>query len=210
MLSRDSLLWWLLMAGAVVGYLASAPSPDTWTWAQWMQALAALIGIVAGKLATSPLAGAKDDSKIDVRKIGTWLLMTVVVAGLAVTGCGPKTKPTLIKTDAAVYEAIQALHQTAIVLGQSGVITPAQELQIQQAILPVATLGESATRVIAAWKSGPTPPELVRLVQEMGALTSRIVQILPGDARGKAALLEKIALVQTALATVLLVSGGLS
>lgn len=56
-LSRDSLLWWLIIFGAVVGYLATLPAPVTWTWAQWMQALTAVIGIVAAKLSTSPLSG---------------------------------------------------------------------------------------------------------------------------------------------------------
>jgi len=137
------------------------------------------------------------------------LALALVIGGMSLLGCGPKTKPTLVKVDAAIYESIKALHETAVVLGQSGVITPAQELQIQQAILPVAKLGESTTRVIAAWTSGPTPPELQRLVKEMGLLTTRIIAVLPGEAKGKAALLEKIAIVQQAIAVTLAVMGGL-
>lgn len=209
-LSRDSLLWWLLMAGAVVGYLANASSPDTWTWSQWMQALSAVIGIVAGKLATSPLAGAKKDDAVDLRKIGTLVVLAVVISGMSVVGCGPTTKPTLVKTDAAVYQAVKAIHETAVVLGQSGVITPAQELRIQQALQPVARLGEQATRVIVAWKSGPTPPELQQLVKALGGLVSEITKVLPVDGPGKAALLEKVALAQQAILMVLAVMGGMS
>ena len=138
----------------------------------------------------------------------TTLVLAGVIGALTVSGCGPKTKPVLVKTDAAVYEAITALHQTAVVLGTSGVLTPAQELKVQEAILPVAKLGESTTRVIVAWKSGPTPPELQQLVREMGALTARIIEIVPQNPGAKAALLAKVALVQQAIATVLIIMTG--
>ena len=58
MVTRDSLIWWLLIAGSVLTYLAQAPDPRTWTYQQTIQALAAMVGIIAGKLASSPLAGA--------------------------------------------------------------------------------------------------------------------------------------------------------
>lgn len=211
MWTRDSMVWWLGLIAAAIGYLITAEKPPTeWTYMQWLQAASFVLAWMVGKLATSPLAGAPTDDRVTPPKLPAWLVAAVLVPAIALTpGCGPKTKPILVKTDQAVYEAIKALHQTAIVLGQSQVITPAQELKIQQAILPVAKLGESTTRVIAAWKSGPTPPELQQLVREMGALTARIVEILPGEAAGKAALLEKVALVQQALATILVISGGL-
>ena len=43
----------------------------------------------------------------------------------------------------------------------------------------------------------------------MGLLTTRIIAVLPGEAKGKAALLEKIAIVQQAIAVTLAVMGGL-
>jgi hypothetical protein len=135
-------------------------------------------------------------------------LLIILILLPIVAACGPKTKPALVKTDLAIYEAIKGLHETAIVLGKAQIITPAQELRIQQAILPVSRLGESTTRVIAAWKSGPTPPELRQLVEEMGRLTAQIIQILPGESAGKTALLEKVAIIQQAIATVLIIMGG--
>jgi hypothetical protein len=132
-----------------------------------------------------------------------FLLMLVVVAG-----CGPKTKPTLVKVDAALYTSVKALHDTAVVLGNAKVITPQQELKIQEIILPVTVLGEQATRALDAWKSGPTPPELQRLVQEMGLLAKRIIEVIPQNEAAKAALLEKVAVVQQAIAAVLMVIVG--
>lgn len=134
-----------------------------------------------------------------------FLLMLVLVPA-----CGPTTKPTLVKVDSAIYQSVKALHDTAIVLGQAKVITPQQELKIQEAILPVSILGEQATKVLLAWKSGPTPPELQALVREMGLLTQKIIAIVPQNADAKAALLEKVALVNQAIASVLLILGGVA
>ena len=139
-----------------------------------------------------------------------FVALVVAFAFLTLFGCGPKTKPTLVKIDTAVYDSVKALHDTAIVLGQSGILTPAQELAIQKALLPVAQLGEQATRVIAAWKSGPTPPELQQLVKALGDLTAEIVTLIPQESGAKATLLAKIAAVQQAVLTVLVVVGGLT
>lgn len=205
MFTRDSVLWWLLIVGSVLTYLSNAPAPSTWTWAQWMQALSAVVGIIAAKLATSPLKGDKDTPAVNPSR---WVGMFLIAAFmLPVAGCGGKTKPILIKTDAAVYEAVKAIHDTAVVLGKSGVITPAQELRIQEALLPVSRLGEQATRVIAAWKLGPTPPELQRLIRELGTLVQEIGRIVPGEAAGKAALLQAIATAQQAVLVVLAITG---
>jgi hypothetical protein len=141
----------------------------------------------------------------------TVLVLAVAIGSLSLAGCGPKAKPVLVKADAAVYESVRAIHQTAIMLGTNRVITASQELAIQQALLPVSRLGEQITRVLIAWQSGPTPPELVQLVRELGKLTTEIVNVLPGEAQGKAALLERIAAAQQAIATILmLMTGGAS
>ena len=61
MLNRDSLVWWLGIAGAVVLYLSNADPPTLWTYNDWLQALAFAIATAAAKLATSPLPGAPKD-----------------------------------------------------------------------------------------------------------------------------------------------------
>jgi hypothetical protein len=58
-LTRDSLVLWLGIFGSLAAYFAVAEhSPDQWNWHEWMQFAVATIGVVAGKLATSPLPGA--------------------------------------------------------------------------------------------------------------------------------------------------------
>lgn len=137
-------------------------------------------------------------------------LLTLALLPL-VAACQPKAKPTLVRVDSAIYQSVRAIHETAVVLGQAQVITPDQELQLQKAILPVAQLGEQATRVLASWTGGATPPELQALVREMGGLAQQVVLILPQNDAAKAALMEKVVLAQQAIAAVLLIlaSGGI-
>lgn len=55
-LTRDSIVWWLAILGAVVTYLIGAGKPPTeWAYGDWLQAVAFLVATISGKLATSPL-----------------------------------------------------------------------------------------------------------------------------------------------------------
>jgi len=130
------------------------------------------------------------------------LLLPIVVA------CGPKTKPTLVKVDQAIYISVKALHEGAVNLGTTGVITPAQELKIQEAILPVTVLGEQASRILAEWKSGPTPEEVIRLVERMGVLVQEIVKILPNNDDARATLLQLVSVVQQSVINAILIAKG--
>ena len=57
MVTRDSVLLWLGLAIAVVGYLSAAKPPVQWGYAEWLQFAAFGLAWVSGKLASSPLAG---------------------------------------------------------------------------------------------------------------------------------------------------------
>jgi len=63
-MTRDSWTLTIIILGAVAAYLAAMPPPLDWTWTQWMQSVAALAAVIAGKLATSPLPGVKRDNRI--------------------------------------------------------------------------------------------------------------------------------------------------
>jgi len=55
-LTRDSMVWFLVLAGSVIGYLVSAKTPPTqWSYNEWLQAVSALIAILSTKLQGSPL-----------------------------------------------------------------------------------------------------------------------------------------------------------
>ncbi len=53
--SRDSLLWGLGIAAAVLTYLAASPSPAEWDYQGWIKAVSFAVATIAGKLASSPL-----------------------------------------------------------------------------------------------------------------------------------------------------------
>jgi small basic protein len=70
-LTRDSLLLWVGMLGSIIVGLASLGNvsdygiPDAWL--PYLRLAALIVGIVSGKLATSPLPGANDANKIKGR-----------------------------------------------------------------------------------------------------------------------------------------------
>ena len=56
-MTRDS---WLLPLTVVIGilaYLSQSPDPRLWTYAQWVQFVAATLAVIAAQLGTSPLRG---------------------------------------------------------------------------------------------------------------------------------------------------------
>ena len=136
-------------------------------------------------------------------------LIVLLAFVLLVTGCGPKTKPILIKTDFTLYQSVKAISDVEIVLAQAGKLTPAQSLRINQALLPAAKLGLEATKAIEAWQPGQMAPEsMQRLVWALGDVTKVIIDIV-ADPGSKAALLEKVALSQQAAMIILSVTGAI-
>lgn len=59
-MTRDSIVWWLAILGALVTYLSTSEPPTAWSYQDWIQFIAAVIATVSGKLATSPLPGEHD------------------------------------------------------------------------------------------------------------------------------------------------------
>ena len=59
-MTRDSKVLWLGVGLAVVGYLQTVSDPPTaWSYTEWLNCAAFVLVWVSGKLATSPLKGAK-------------------------------------------------------------------------------------------------------------------------------------------------------
>ena len=67
-LTRDSAIWWLGIAGALITYVISVgSSPLAWTHTEWLQFVSVLIGTISGKLATSPLPGKASTTTVTPR-----------------------------------------------------------------------------------------------------------------------------------------------
>lgn len=136
------------------------------------------------------------------------VLAAVLAAPLSGCQTAAQIRPTLIRVDSAVYQTTRAVFEAAVLLGDTKVITPQQELKIQEAILPVAKLGEAATLALAAWESGPTPQVLKDLVRALGDLTDVVVRVLVDNDAAQASLLAKIASAQQAVLTIVTLMGG--
>jgi len=59
MITRDSWILVLVIVGSIAGYFATLPNPLLWEWAQWMNFVVFVSGLIAAKLSTSQLAGEK-------------------------------------------------------------------------------------------------------------------------------------------------------
>ncbi len=57
MWNRDSKVFWLGAAVALIGYLSVSAPPTSWSYADWLRFASVLVAWVSGKLATSPLPG---------------------------------------------------------------------------------------------------------------------------------------------------------
>lgn len=57
MITRDSWILTLVIVGSIAGYFSTLPPPWTWPWAQLMNFIVFVSGLVAAKLSTSKLAG---------------------------------------------------------------------------------------------------------------------------------------------------------
>lgn len=61
MLTRDSFVWWIGIVSAVIVGMATVSDPVTYGIPEWavpyLRLGALIVGIISGKLATSPLRG---------------------------------------------------------------------------------------------------------------------------------------------------------
>lgn len=70
MLTRDSAAWWLVIMGSIAGYFATLPPPDPWTWAQYMNILVVVLGMISAQLSSSKLAGSNTPPKDTTTVLG--------------------------------------------------------------------------------------------------------------------------------------------
>jgi hypothetical protein len=203
--SRDSILWWLILAGAVLAYLSNSTPPDTWTWNQWMQALSALVGIVATWLRSSPLRGSVAKDAVDPSRFTGLLLVAVLL--LPAVACGPKSASTNPRHPAVVAsvglgQALFALDDGERSLYAAGKVTPSQHKAISGPLADVLQVGRDANAAILAWRPGQSAPQALRsMLPKLEVLTKDAIDALPGEPR--ASLMAYVSQVYAAVALVL-------
>ena len=126
MFTRDSLLWWLGILGAVIVYLSNAAPPSQWSWNDWMQALAFVVATLSGKLATSPLPGAPKSDQVRPSRFLGLLFLVLLVPGLA--GCALTSKPDLPNVPPAPLSSLATFAQRVEQAGK--IAEQAQQLEI--------------------------------------------------------------------------------
>lgn len=90
-LSRDSLLLWIPVLGALIAYLLSAPPPTEWGYTQWLQFAAAVVATASAKLMRSPLKGENDAPSVNPSRFGPLVLILLLAGGAS--GCAAKFTP---------------------------------------------------------------------------------------------------------------------
>lgn len=155
MVNRDSLVLWLGLGVALVGYLTTADRPPTaWAYNDWLQFASFVLAWAMGKLATSPLPGQNDSQTVKRPggNMGAWLLPLLLVGGVAVSGCSVVGgKPPVITPDdqaqvrAAVTKALAGIEVAGIVardarqmteeLAAAGAVSASVLASVNQAVI---------------------------------------------------------------------------
>ena len=176
--TRDSVIWTLGMIGAVVIGLATLSDPTAYgipaTWLPYIRLMALIVGIASGKLATSPLPGATDASKVDVTKIGTLVLAVALLGSMA--ACGPKTVATAATISDQFSKALVIAQSGVIDAKASGVISAATSDKVQAVLEKVATAGLAVNQAL---RSSDSKGALAQVQAAIGAIETCIREDIP-------------------------------
>lgn len=175
-MNRDSVIWWIGIVVAVLGAVAANSSllPPAWAPAlPYINLVCIILGTLSGKLATSPLKGASDTSKVDVSKI-TITLIVAMVSLSVLTGatCHGKQSPrhdtTLnLKTLTVSLQALQESEQALFQAKTIPALTPDAHKAFNAKMVTVWDATSAAVSVVQAWRPGePVPVQLAHLVEQ--------------------------------------------
>lgn len=213
-LSRDSALWWWGIGASIVLGLASLGNlqdyglPDAWL--PYLRLAALIVGIISGKLATSPLPGAPKDDQVSSSTTKRYVLLLPVLLALSLTGCasaGARHQATIAAT--AITEALGAVQDAEAVLYQQGQLTTDQHRGVNAKLAIAFKADRALVTGVLAWQPGGRPPADVPLAtQAVKDAVDAIILLIPdGAAKQKLAPLL-IYVDQAVLAVLILAMGG--
>lgn len=181
-ISRDSIIWWVGIVGAIATGLAM--NFDMFPWIpdhvqHWISLLAFVFGIVSGKLATSPLPGKDDAPRVDPTKIGAAVLLLASLTGglFLLTGCAhnpaPSTNPQVVQQQ-RVLKVLHAVEQIGVVVEQvqiaegnlyaAGDVPQATHDQIAKAFAETSAAVIAATTALRDTSTATDPRTVVQAV----------------------------------------------
>jgi hypothetical protein len=161
MINRDSLVLTVVQVLSFVLLAVSTASPEslglTEVQANWAAILSGALGIIAGKLGTSPLKGEGDSTRVSPR---VWFLPLILAASIGVVGCLPKAPAVIDPTPTA--EQVQAVREQAAVLARATVEASALVVESRRlaqrayeaGVIPAATMQQINSAAIVASDKG--------------------------------------------------------
>jgi hypothetical protein len=172
-MTRDSLLWWLVIIAAVGAYLATMPAPTEWTWAQWCQTIAALAATIAGKLSTSPLPGSSDapkDARITPGTVAKYGAILMLAGSLGWSACA-SARHIAVAADVTIAQTVFAIDDAERAACQQHVLTTEQCAKFDPVILKSL---EDVKAVTASLQATPklvaVPTTLPDLIADLATL----------------------------------------
>lgn len=136
-LTRDSVIWWVGMIGAVLTALAAVSNQLPAEWQPYLLVAATVVGTVSGWMATSLLPGRNDATKKSANGVAKLLIPFVIFGALSSAACKP---PASIQTEPGrqAWYASQALQR----------VSEVQNIAIQLNSTTPPTLSTNTTRII--------------------------------------------------------------
>jgi hypothetical protein len=188
-LTRDSALWWVLLASGVVGVLTghaklvhdAFPSAGP-AWDSFVELASLLLAVVAAFLRMSPLA-LSDDHPLATREASKTLsvggapmiLLALAIAGALVAGCGGKVRHVAVVADASIAQVVFALDDAEYAACHQNHVLSADQCAKLDPVIKKALLDVKALTVAlqTAPKDGPLPatlPALLKDLNDIGAV----------------------------------------
>lgn len=178
-----SVLFWVGAVATLVAQTITDPadyglSPVA---VRWIGLIGAALGLVGGKLGQSYLSKAGQDDKVDVRKLGT--LLVIAALALGASGCSAKAPrhQTVIALTGTVtaLRALQDGEHTLYAAHTLPALTAERHAAFTSKMLEVWTAVDDAVFAVEAWRPGQqTPASLAALIAKVSTLLTDAATVL--------------------------------
>lgn len=168
MWNRDSWIWWVGIVGAVLLGLVTLDNPVDYgipaSWVPYLRGLALVVGIISGKLATSPLPGAK------------FLLAGLLALTLPLSACAGRSAPVVVgETGLRLAQSIGEIQRAVSGLQQAGAITVQQAITAQETLLKANDEVAKVPPILRALDAGTaTPASIPAAIQSLESVVTTL------------------------------------
>jgi len=203
-MTRDSWIWTLGIIAAVLAAAANQAGLFPAGWYPWINFLSLVLGIVSGKLATSPLPGEHDAKTVNVSKIGPAVLLCLLLPGLV--GCAPSFKAKLQQADRSVQSALFTVDQVENTASTAGQVPADFHKRFSGYMVTALTAGQTFHRSVMAYQPGQAiPVDVIALASALQSAAELVRSLPASETKSKiAAVLDAAAFVARELLVLVL------